>query len=79
MLAPALAGGWDAVRLATWHVPAGLSQRDPVLYGEPLFADVVAAALGVALLHAPFDWLPSLPGRYLQRAVTYTSLGAEDG
>jgi hypothetical protein len=76
MLAAALAAGWDAERLASWRVPAGLSQRDPVLYGEPLFADVVAGALGIALFQAPFDWLPSLPQHYLQRAVTCTSLGA---
>jgi len=27
-----------------WWVPAGFSQRDPALYGVPLFADVVAGA-----------------------------------
>jgi hypothetical protein len=74
MLAAALAAGWDAVRLTSWRVPASLSQRDPVLYGEPLFADVVAGALGIALFQATFDWLPSLPQRYLQRLVTSTSL-----
>jgi hypothetical protein len=58
MLAAALAVGWDAVRLTNWRVPAGLSQRDPVLYGEPIFADMVAGALGVALLQAPLAWLP---------------------
>ena len=79
MLAAARAAGWDAVCLTSWRVPAGLSQRDPVLYGEPLFADVVAGALGVALIQAPFDWLPSLPERYLQRAVAFTSLAAEAG
>jgi hypothetical protein len=57
-------------------VPAGLSLSDLVLYGEPLFADVVAGALGIALFQAPFDWLPSLPERYLQRIVSYTNLGA---
>ena len=44
MLAAALAAGWDAERLVSWRVTAGLSQHDPVLYGEPLFADVVSGA-----------------------------------
>jgi hypothetical protein len=74
MIAAALAAGWDTVRLTSWRVPTGLSRRDPVLYGEPLFADVVAGALGIALFQATFDWLPSLPQRYLQRLVTSTSL-----
>jgi len=41
-----------------------------VRYGEPLFADVVAPARGVALLQALFDWLPVLPERYRWREVT---------
>jgi hypothetical protein len=47
-----------ALRLDSWRVPAGLDRDDVALYGEPLFADVVAPSLGVALLQAPFDWLP---------------------
>jgi hypothetical protein len=74
MSTAALAAGWDAVRLTSWRIPSGLSQRDPVLYGEPLFADVVAGALGVALLQAPFDWLPTLLARYRSREVAYTTL-----
>jgi len=76
MLAAARTAGWGSLRLDSWRVPAGLSQRDVVLYGEPLFADVVAGSLGVALLQAPFDWLPKLPARYRQCAVTFTSLAA---
>jgi hypothetical protein len=76
MLAAAQAAGLNAERLTSWRVPAGLSQRDPILYGEPLFADVVAGPLGIALIQTPFEWLPSLPQRYLQRVVTSTSLAA---
>ena len=76
MLAAAKAAGWEALRLDSWRVPAGLKGRDVVLYGEPLFADVVAPLLGVALLQPPFDWLPSLPQRYRQRQVTFTNLAA---
>ena len=50
--------GWEALRLDSWRVPTGLDRDDVALYGEPLFADVVAPALGVALLQALFDWLP---------------------
>ena len=64
IFAAAQAAGWEALRLDGWRVPAGLNGRDVVRYGEPLFADVVAPLLGVALLQALFDWLPSLPERY---------------
>jgi hypothetical protein len=70
------AAGWAVERLATWRVPADLALADPVLYGEPLFADVVAGALDVALLQPPADWLPSLPAAYRQRAIELTTLGA---
>jgi hypothetical protein len=55
---------------------AGLNGRDVVLYGEPLFADVVAPSLGVALLQAPFDWLPGLPESYRRRQIAFTTLAA---
>jgi hypothetical protein len=71
MLAAAQVAGWEALRLDGWRVPAGLNGRDVVLYGEPLFADVVAPSLGVALLQAPFDWLPGLPEHYRKREVTF--------
>ena len=58
MFAAAQAAGWEVLRLDGWRVPARLKGRDVVLYGEPLFADVVAPSLRVALLQAPFDWLP---------------------
>jgi hypothetical protein len=75
LLVAARAAGWETQRLATWRVPAELSQRGAVVYGEPLFAEVVAAPLGVVLLEAPSDWLPTLPARYRQRAVQHTTLG----
>jgi hypothetical protein len=74
MLAAAQAAGWEVLRLASWRVPIGLNGRDVVLYGEPLFADVVAPSLGIALLQAPFDWLPGLPEHYRRRQVTFTTL-----
>ena len=47
-----LAAAQAALRVDGWRAPAGLNGRDVVLYGEPLFAYLVA------LLQAPFDWLP---------------------
>jgi hypothetical protein len=41
--------------------PPTLAHADPVLYGEPLFADVVAGAVGVVLLQPTANWLPNLP------------------
>jgi hypothetical protein len=77
MLEAAQAAGWEAQRLDSWRVPADLDREDVTLYGEPLFADVVAPSLGVALLQAPFDWLPGLPERYRQREVMFDDLPDE--
>ncbi len=68
--------GWQVERLPSWRVPPGLADRDPVLYGEPLFADVVAGPLQLALLQPPADWLPALPPAYLRRQVAASTLGA---
>jgi len=68
------AAGWEVERLASWRVPDWLVGRDVVLYGEPLFAAVVAEPLGVALLEPPFGWLPSLSLQYRQREVRHATL-----
>jgi hypothetical protein len=70
----ALEAGWQTERLAGWRVPETLKGRDVVLYGEPLFAAVVAEELGVALLEPPADWLARLAERYRRRAVRHTTL-----
>jgi hypothetical protein len=71
----ASAAGWEVERLASWRVPEELRGQDVVLYGEPLFAAVVAEALGVVLLAPPFGWVPDLPAEYRQREVRLGSLG----
>src|SRR5439155_23989040 len=71
----ARAAGWSVERLATWRVPEWLRGQDVALYGEPLFAAVVAQDLGLALLEPPFDWLPTLPAEYLRREVRFAILG----
>jgi hypothetical protein len=51
-------------------------QYDPPLavYGDPLFADLAASALGLALLEPPKGWLPSLPYELRKRNVELTIL-----
>jgi hypothetical protein len=68
--------GWSVVQLPNWRAPTGIKQDDVVLYGEPLFAEIIASELGIALLQAPLDWLTTLPQQFLQRTVTYHTLGA---
>lgn len=70
----AVAIGWAVERLPSWRVPEWLRGRDVVLYGEPLFAAVVADELGLALLEPPFDWLPMLAAEYRQRQVRFATL-----
>ena len=60
----ALDAGWDIERLSGWRASEGLARREPVLYGEPLFAAAIAEQLDLALLEPPFDWLTRLPDRY---------------
>ncbi len=70
------AAGWRIEQLTSWRAPDTLRGHDLVLYGEPLFADVVTPALGLALLEPPVDWLVRVPAAYRQRAVSLTTLGA---
>jgi len=41
----AAAVGWEVERLPSWRAPEWLRGQDVVLYGEPLFAAVVADEL----------------------------------
>jgi hypothetical protein len=68
----ALAAGWAIERLRSWRVPGPVD--DAVLYGEPLFAAVVAPQLGLALLEPPLDWLTTVPARLLGRRVRFMTL-----
>ena len=68
------AAGWEVERLASWRVPEWLRGQDVVLYGEPLFAAVVADELGLALLEPSFEWLPMLAAEYRRREVRLATL-----
>jgi ATP-grasp domain, R2K clade family 2 len=71
----ALLAGWDVERLHIWRLPYRLYDLDLVLYGEPLFAEVVAGQCNLALIETPFDWLVHLPEQFRKRWTSYTTLG----
>jgi hypothetical protein len=66
--------GWQVERLQHWRAPEALWEHDIILYGESLFAAVVADELGIVLLEAPFHWLADLPETYRKRNVLFTTL-----
>ncbi len=66
--------GWGVERLQGWRAPDSLRDSGPVLYGEPLFAAVVADTLGLAMIEPPFDWLTTIPREWLRREVRFMTL-----
>lgn len=66
--------GWDVERLSGWRPPSELRYADPVLYGEPLFAAVVADTLGLSLIEPPFHWLTTLSHHWTRRRIQFTTL-----
>lgn len=65
---------WSVERLSSWRVPESLRGQDVALYGEPLFAAVVADDLGLVLLESPYDWLVTLPPEYRKREIRLATL-----
>ena len=77
MAAAADRAGWGVTRLAGWRIPESwyASNADEVvIYGEPLFAEVVAPQLGVQLLEPSGDWLARLPGSWRKRDLRNATL-----
>jgi hypothetical protein len=70
----AVRAGWGVERLSSWRVPDHLAGEDVVLYGEPLFASVVAQGLGQSLLEPSPGWLAGLPRELTRRPVRLTTL-----
>ena len=68
----AIALDWEVTRLPHWQLTSNID--DPVIYGEPLFAKLIADRLSVKLLDPDLDWLVTLPTNYLKRRVIYTTL-----
>jgi hypothetical protein len=68
--------GWNVERLVNWRLSDELRQViEPVLYLEVLMAETIAEQLGVHLLSAPADWLPTLPEEYRKRWIYLSTLG----
>ncbi len=70
----AIEAGWAVERLQGWRAPEWPRDADPVLYGEPLFAAVIAEPLRLALLESPFDWLTTVPREWLRREIRFMKL-----
>ncbi len=70
------AAGWRVERLHRWEVPEHLRQEEVIPYGEPMFVAFIAEQLALALIEPPLDWLTTLPFRYLERSIQFTTLAA---
>ncbi len=66
--------GWQTFESPGWHIAPVIALDDPVIYSEPLFADVAAAELSVHLLDPPVDWLASAPYDYVRRTIRFGKL-----
>jgi hypothetical protein len=65
--------GWEFAPVR-YQLPQPFQADAPVLYGDPLFCDIVAAQLGVRLLEPADDFLVRLPETWRQRRVELTTL-----
>ena len=65
--------GW-AFAPVRYQLPDGFQATVPVVYGDPLFCDIVAAQLGVRLLEPSDDFLVRLPEEWRKRSVSLTTL-----
>jgi hypothetical protein len=68
--------GWNVFRLPDWRPPQRQFAGPVALYGEPLFVDIMAAALDLVVLDSPSDWLARLPRRFAQREISAMPLSA---
>jgi hypothetical protein len=67
--------GWSVERLIdVEQVEKFKAQTALVIFGEAVFARVVAQVLGVGLLQPPLDWLAQLPFAFVQRRIRYVTL-----
>lgn len=59
--------GWSVHRATRYQLPTAI--EDPVVYGELVFCDVMAAELGLGVLETSDGWLADLPWRYVSRKI----------
>ena len=69
----ALTLGWEFTPVR-YQLPKPFQADAPVLYGDPLFCDIVAAQLGVRLLEPSDDFLVRLPDAWRKRRISLTTL-----
>jgi hypothetical protein len=72
----ALENCWNIERFPNWKIPEDFKPEHPVIYGEPLFNQMMAEHLGLTLPEPPEDFLLRLPTEFLRRTTTYTTAGA---
>lgn len=67
--------GWSVERLLEVEQVEKLKgQSSLALFGEAVFARVVAKALNISLSQPPLDWLSHLPSTLVQRHIRYATL-----
>lgn len=66
------ARGWEVTRLEGWR--ADVVGEVGAIYGETLWARVVASQVGRELIEPPLDWLCGVPENLLRRQVQYGEL-----
>ncbi|MEV6767225.1 ATP-grasp domain-containing protein [Nocardia sp. NPDC051030] len=74
MRGAAIRAGWSVRRLGGWRAPEDLEGEAVAVYGEPLFAEVIATQLGQALMDVPDGWLPELPQEHRRRDIRVATL-----
>ena len=75
LLRAAHQSGQPALRLQSYRPSDDLAGKRIAVYGEPLFAIVMATNLNHVLIEAPYDWLATLPRQWTRRAIRHTNIG----
>lgn len=64
------------MRLPTFRPTDDLHGKRISVYGEPLFAVIIATSLNHVLVEPPYDWLVTLPEHYVKRWIKHTTISA---
>ena len=76
----ALEAGWEVERAQGWRAQAvGVPGRRWAVYGEPLFARLVAEQVGHTLVEPALDWLVAVDRRWVGRWVRAMTVGEARG
>ena len=60
--------------MQSWRISPNKKIEDAVIYGEPLFAKIIAEHLSIELLEPDLDWLTTLSKNYVKRNIIFTTL-----